>query len=50
MVGKCTFPTHIGPANKVLVIICGGINIRWKVVVAYFFTGKEDPIIKDKKG
>jgi len=49
MIGKCIFPTHIGPAKKVLVIICGGINRRWKVVVAYFFTGKEDPKIKDKK-
>jgi len=49
MIGKCTFPTHVGPANKILVIMCGGICIRWKVVVAYFFTGKEDPKIKDKK-
>ncbi|XP_025268115.1 uncharacterized protein LOC105251607 isoform X2 [Camponotus floridanus] len=32
MIGKCTFPTHVGPANKILVIMCGGICIRWKVV------------------
>lgn len=49
MVGKCIFPTHVGPAKKILIIMCGGINRRWKVAVAYFFTGKEDPKIKDKK-
>lgn len=48
MIGKCTFPTHVGPAKKVLVIMCGGINRRWKVAMAYFFTGKKNPKIKDK--
>ncbi|KMQ89921.1 vam6 vps39-like protein [Lasius niger] len=49
IIGKCTFPTHVEPTKKVLVIMCGGINRRWKVVVAYFFTGKKDPKIKNKK-
>lgn len=49
MIGNCTFPSHVGPAKKVLVIMCGGISRRWKVAVAYFFTGKEGPKIMDKK-
>lgn len=49
MIGQCTFPTHVGPAKKILVIVCGGICRRWKVVVAYYFTGKEDPEIKRQK-
>lgn len=26
MIGNCTFPSHVGPAKKVLVIMCGGIS------------------------
>ncbi|XP_071643008.1 uncharacterized protein [Temnothorax longispinosus] len=49
MIGNCTFPSHVGPAKKVLVIMCGRISRQWKVAVAYFFTGKEGPKIMDKK-
>lgn len=50
VVGKSTFPTHIGLAKKGLVIMLAGILKRWKVSVAVFFTSERAPEFKVKKG
>lgn len=42
MIGYCTFPAHSGIATKVLVILLAGISRRWKITVAYYFTGTAD--------
>jgi hypothetical protein len=37
--GEVTLPEHVALANHVLVFMLGGVNTRWKQVVAYYFTG-----------
>ena len=42
-VGKSTLPTHVGRATKALVIVIAGIQRRWKIAVAVYFTNKRSP-------
>lgn len=42
VIGSCTFPAHSGIATKVLVILLAGVVRRWKITVAYYFTGTVD--------
>lgn len=37
--GNVTLPDHSGIATHVLVFMLGGVNTRWKQIVAYYFTG-----------
>lgn len=48
-IGSCTFPTHSGIANKVLVFLLAGITTRWKYTVAYYFTKCVDVKYKQTK-
>lgn len=41
-IGACTFPTHSGIANKVLLILLAGLTTRSKFTVAYYFTKSTD--------
>lgn len=47
-IGSCTFPTHSGIATKVLVILLAGVYRRWKITVAYYFTGTTDSKCKEQ--
>lgn len=38
-IGSCTLPGHAGPASKVLCFMLAGVSSRWKVAVAYFYSG-----------
>ncbi|XP_071579887.1 uncharacterized protein [Temnothorax nylanderi] len=48
-IGSCTFPTHSGIANKVLVFLLAGLTTRWKYTVAYYFTKSTDLKYKESK-
>ena len=37
--GFVTLPDHEGEASKAFCVQLGGLNTRWKQIVAYFFTG-----------
>lgn len=39
LLGKTTLPKSDHPANHALVFMVGGINSRWKQVIAYHYTG-----------
>lgn len=47
-VGKCTLATHSGNAKKVLVFMLAGSSLRWKFPVAYFFTNKAEPALREE--
>ncbi|KAF2891236.1 hypothetical protein ILUMI_14936 [Ignelater luminosus] len=37
--GDVTLPNHDGIASDVLVFLLAGVTMRWKQIVAYYFTG-----------